>query len=212
MGTGPSQPTAPAPAPAPAPARQAVEIATATAPARQAVEMATATAVAPSAVEKDAATAVATRSAVSDTEMIAQIDEAMVQIERLRGKNPTSEQVLTAYRIMLLNDKRFNPPSKYGVKASKRVLFPKILEDPTVTATMNILGDGTDDGGYSIVVKDMNEWAGGLSKTHESFSVPGIGGISIKDLLVIAVLAFIFFQVMMNHRKIKAALKKVLKR
>jgi hypothetical protein len=191
------------------PAQQAVETktATASAPAQQATE----TAQAPSAARMDTTKAIA-KGDVSDSEKKAHIDQAMTEIERLQGKNPTSEQLLTAYRIMLLDDRRFNPPSRYGLHSSSRDLYPKILADPTVKSTMNILGDGTDDGAMAIAIKDMNEWAGAISKSQESFGVPGIAGLSIKDLFLIGVLAFAFFQVMMNHKKIAKAVKGVLKR
>jgi PAB1-binding protein PBP1 len=40
------------------------------------------------------------------------------------------------------------------------------------------------------------------ASTAESFAVPGIGGVSIKELIVIMLLAFVFYQVLVNKNKL----------
>lgn len=45
----------------------------------------------------------------------------------------------------------------------------------------------------------------------ESFTVPGFGGVSTSELIFIIVLAFLFYQLMANQRKITTVMKKLFK-
>ena len=52
-----------------------------------------------------------------------------------------------------------------------------------------------------------------VAKHHaEAFTVPGIGVMSMRELLFIMAMAFVFFQLLMNKKKIVKVVKTVLKR
>ena len=133
------------------------------------------------------------------------IQKAMDMIDRLQGKKVSDAHKLTAYRSVM---SKFMPPTEMGLHLTKEALITKIEEDPDVKDVMSITGFERGHGLTAVVVQDMNQWAGAISK-REGFSGGLVGGFSLQRVLTIAVLAFVFYQVLVNQRQIKAALKKM---
>lgn len=142
----------------------------------------------------------------------AQIQQAMDQINRLKGKNVTDAQKMTAYRMMMLDQMKDNAAPRIGLHSDSKDLFDRLRADPDVKDVMMILGDGTDDGANSVIIQDLNEWAGAISKREGFSGGLVVGGFSLQRVLTIAVLAFVFYQILVNQRQIKAALKKMFKK
>jgi len=130
------------------------------------------------------------------------------QMKRVGTTKPTEKQLLDAYRVMFFaamgadkGTKKFGIFENVGAKVQQSPIFKTIQ-----------IEDGTDDGVSLVVMKDMHNWLKQFTKPKVETFVGGFNMTSMSSNIVrIAIMTFVFYFIMTNHKKIITNIKKFIR-